>query len=71
MSDALKMPAKEISKNFHLAEHHNLGSRDDFVKVHDVAARQKFGNMTNEEMRKFMEEEQKEGKHPSLKGKKF
>ena len=72
MSD-LKIPhghTKEIGANFHLAQKHNLGTRDDFVKVHDTAARHKFATMNDDEVRKFMEEERAKKDQPLMKGKK-
>ena len=45
----------------------SIKSRLDHHPHHEVAC----ANMTDAEMRQFMREEQAEGMHPSLKGKRF
>lgn len=51
-----------------------VGMRHDHVVTpldHSPHHEARCAGMTDEEMREFMREEQKEGMHPSLKGKRF
>jgi hypothetical protein len=60
-----------ISDNFTLG--HKIGITDN-MGVQSAAVRQhphKFAGLTEAEEKEFLKEEQKEGHHPSLKGKKF
>jgi hypothetical protein len=60
------MPERRIAKLAGMPEH-QIKSPYDFNPHHP----QRCAGMSDAEMREFMKEEQREGMHPSLKGKKF
>ena len=65
------MPEKGIAQMTGIKEH-SVRSRVDFepgktAMGHDP----RFAGMSEKEMREFLKEEQREGIHPSLKGKRF
>ena len=61
------MPLGKISHMTGMGKHINEGHKacDFDPNPH------KFGGMSDEDMREFMKEEQREGVHPSLRGKRF
>lgn len=65
------MPERKIADLTGMHHHQVMSPYDYSVRVEHMKRDPRFAGMTEHEMREFLREEQREGMHPSLKGKHF
>jgi hypothetical protein len=65
------MPEKTIANMSGISERYVRSSVDHSCRAEHMARDPRFAGMSESDMRKFLKEEQEEGMHPSLKGKRF
>jgi hypothetical protein len=65
------MPERKISQMTGMPEHVVKSPLDHDPRLAAMRHDPRFAGMTEEEMRRFLREEQAEGVHPSLQGKRF
>ena len=65
------MPERRIANMTGLPEHAARSPYDFSARQETMRRDPRFAGMTDAEMREFLREEQHEGVHPSLRGKKF
>ena len=70
-NEVTEMPERKIANMTGMPGHHIRSPYDMSMRVEQMKTDHRFAGMTEAEMREFLREEQKEGMHPSLKGKHF
>lgn len=65
------MPERKIAHMTGMHNDHVRSPYDYSARIEQMKHDHRFAGMTEAEMREFLREEQREGMHPSLKGKRF